>query len=426
MRSELSTILNRISEFSNKTSDKISPHNLHHVRVLIDEYVSVLINKLSLEEAKNILDEPQGNMQGNILHIAAKFGDSLQIRRVLDLVNSDLFRHEFGKASDKRNSKYYTNLRDSGFFTPLHHAAKNGWAELAALLIENGAETNPKSAPYDREWLPIHYAAKGGHVEVIKVLIANRADKEAKTAFGLTPLVIAAEFGRLEALRFLLEIGADKNAKTIPENYCMNALHYAAVDGYNDVVLMLIGAGIKIEEKTLSGLTALHFAVGAGHAETINILLQNGADTEVKTHMNHDILYLAAAKGRKDSVQMLLKWGIGNLKQALRVARKNSNHEIADTIELYQTAIKNLFAMKNLPENLSAMLRGFSRETIYEDKIILGHKVTLNARGIMNLRRKVRIAGKKMTLAQVAHHKNKEKLFDDLAALEKVIGLYKI
>ncbi len=418
-------ILNRISGFSYRSLEKISEPNLQNIRGLIAEYVDFLINNFRLEEAKNILDQQQGNIQGNILHIAAKFGDVFQIKRILEFIDSDAFSYEFGKASDARNSRYYVNLRDSAFLSPLHHAAKNGWVEALSLLIHYGAETNPKSSANDREWLPIHYAAKAGHLEIVKTLIASRADKEAKTAFGLTPLMIAAEFGRLEILQYLLEIGANKNAKTIAENYCMNALHYAAIDGYNDVAVALIRAGVNIEEKTLSGLTPLHFAVGAGNADTVNILLQNGADIDVKTNMNHDLLYLAAAKGKTESVRMLLKWGVGNLKQAARIARKNSNNEIANEINLYRKAIIKLFSMRNLPQNLSAMIRSFSRETIYQDKIILEKNVTFNARGIMNLRYRVGISRKKMTLSQAAHRKHNEKLFDDLAVLEKVIGLYK-
>ena len=126
MNAELNLIADKISEFSGKTLAKISPENLAQIRALISQYVEVLVNKIGGEEAKDILDEPQRN----ILHIAAKFVDAVQVKKIMNFANVDLSKGYFGKAADGRDAKYYANLYDENFFTPVHYAAQNGWSEV--------------------------------------------------------------------------------------------------------------------------------------------------------------------------------------------------------------------------------------------------------------------------------------------------------
>lgn len=422
MNAELNLIADKISEFSGKTLAKISPENLAQIRALISQYVEVLVNKIGGEEAKDILDEPQRN----ILHIAAKFGDAVQVKKIMNFANVDLSKGDFGKAAEGRDAKYYANLYDENFFTPVHYAAQNGWSEVLKILLENGANASPKSAPKDREWTPIHYAAKSGHLEIVKILISNRVDKEIKTSFGLTPLLVGAEFGHAEIVKFLLEERAEKNVKTIPDNHCMNALHYAAVGGFADVVQILLDAGINKELQTTSGATALHFAVSSGNAKVVEILLMSGVDKEVKTALGHDILYLAASKSKKEVLLLLLKWGIGDLEEALHIAKDHSNQEIVAEIERYQKAIKNLFTLKNLPMDLGGMIKNFTRENLSEGKIILENSVVFNAYGILSVKQKVGMIKKEiLSLAQVAKKNGDENLANDLELLRKTAGLDK-
>ena len=416
MNQELSTITDKIAEFSGKIILKNSLENLDTVRSLIANYVDIL-TKMDGEEVKNILAEPRNN----ILHIAAKFGATESLKKVLNFVTVDINHGDFGKAMDGRDAKFYTAVRDENFFTPLHHAAKRGWADVVKVLLENGAEISPKSSPKEREWVPIHYAAKGGHLEVIKFLIANRADKEAKTSFGLTPLLVGAEFGHLAVVEFLLAERVQINVKTTEENHCMNALHYAAVGGFPDVTLALIKAGIDKEFKTTSGTTALQFGISVGDVKVTQVLLENGADKNIKTASGHDILYLAASKGKKEVLSLLLQWGIGNIEEAVKIAKDHSNKEIVAILESYQKEIKNLFAGKNLPVDLVAVVKSFTKETLSADRIRFESGVSFNAYGILSLEYKAGIFTKeKISLAQAAEKMGNDSLSDSLTFLEKL------
>ena len=54
-------------------------------------------------------------------------------------------------------------------------------AEIAKVLIDNGAEVNAKS---DRGDTPLHWAAEKNAAEIAKVLIANGAEVNAKSDHG--------------------------------------------------------------------------------------------------------------------------------------------------------------------------------------------------------------------------------------------------
>ena len=114
-------------------------------------------------------------------------------------------------------------------FKPLHLAARYESADVAALLIERGAEVDAE----DDGWTPLHYALLGGvrrpGFQVANLLLEHGADVHAATsAMGWTPLHLAAhlaDYGwpgskgvrglNVRALvQALVERGADVNART--------------------------------------------------------------------------------------------------------------------------------------------------------------------------------------------------------------------
>jgi ankyrin repeat protein len=61
----------------------------------------------------------------------------------------------------------------------------------------------------------LHWAAANGRVEVINVLVQLGADKEAKAAYGATPLHAAAGMRQVEAIKALEQLGAQIDAQTV-------------------------------------------------------------------------------------------------------------------------------------------------------------------------------------------------------------------
>jgi ankyrin repeat protein len=78
--------------------------------------------------------------------------------------------------------------RDEEGSTPLHHAAWKGHAEVAALLLDAGADVNAQNENTHYGGTPLHAAAHGNQRTVAEVLIARGADLNARSGNGRTPL----------------------------------------------------------------------------------------------------------------------------------------------------------------------------------------------------------------------------------------------
>ena len=95
-------------------------------------------------------------------------------------------------------------------WTALHLAAFFGHRDLAALLIERGADINArsKSETFARVNTPLHAAAANRQVEVARLLVERGADVNARDGSGFTPLALAANSRSDLLMLLLLENGA--------------------------------------------------------------------------------------------------------------------------------------------------------------------------------------------------------------------------
>ena len=106
--------------------------------------------------------------------------------------------------------------------TPLHNAlAKAGrpyYYYVVKLLVDKGADINAKTIPYietgafmrdvrTKGETPLHRAAAYSDEKTIKFLLDNGADKEAKDAYGNSPLTWASEHLRPGSILILLAYG---------------------------------------------------------------------------------------------------------------------------------------------------------------------------------------------------------------------------
>ena len=123
----------------------------------------------------------------------------------------------------------------------------------------------------------LHLAAARGHEQCVDLLLEALANLEAKLLQGTTALHMAARRNQAKMVKFLVEKGADKDMLT-DDAAQVTAMHFAASEGYMDVLLTLISLKAGVDIGSTAGATPLHFAALSGHRDIAQVLLREGGD----------------------------------------------------------------------------------------------------------------------------------------------------
>lgn len=237
---------------------------------------------------------------------------------------------------------------------PLTLAARCGYAETVAILLEAGASPHEK----DGEGLTaFDWATRNGDDGVLAVL----------RSFGIvdTPisqaeiLLKAASAGAIEAAQEEIAAGADIDTRDRRrETRNKTPLMLAAMSGHSEMVRMLLTAGANPHLEDLAGgevpfllsggysadslteygyqagRTALMLAIEAGHREVVEVLLTAKPDLNQQDGLEATALTIACEKGHLDIVQKLVAEGADlNLQvqgdNALSIAVAEKQEEIA-------------------------------------------------------------------------------------------------
>ena len=146
----------------------------------------------------------------------------------------------------------------------------------------------------------------GDSTSLLQALDAG-ADVDHADSDGRTALVKCSAYGHVEAVGALLSRGATTTVQTA-EGQC--ALHCAAADGHEQVVLLLLGASdCAVDLKDEDGRTALHFAAAAGFDVVCASLLAHGSDCNVSDCCGSTPLHMASSAGAQRAAEALLAAG---------------------------------------------------------------------------------------------------------------------
>jgi ankyrin repeat protein len=128
-------------------------------------------------------------------------------------------------------------------WTPLHLAAFFGWAELANVLIDRGAELDSRSTNSMKN-TPLHAAAAGGSTPLVDLLLKRGANPNATQEGGWTALHAAAQSGNRSMVETLVAHGADVNQRAANNQ---SPLDMALLKGHQDLVELLENLGAKLQ-----------------------------------------------------------------------------------------------------------------------------------------------------------------------------------
>jgi ankyrin repeat protein len=284
------------------------------------------------------------------IHDAVKAKD---IEKVKTLLTNGADVNAMDKASEG------SSRVNSPLGTPLHYAVQLNLNDIAALLLDRGANVNAKdgSGITPVQWaisydfkeivkllrqhgaqLNIHDAALLGDLATVKEFLDKGTDVNARTGGEKTPLLLAVQRRHGELVKLLLAKGADPNAK---DNDQRTSLHFAAMDANREiieillanradihardyqgktpllwvgtdskeVVEVLLAKGAGVNERETDGDTPLHRAARGSFTEMAESLLAKGADVNAKNERGETPLQLAIKQGDKDFAALLRKHG---------------------------------------------------------------------------------------------------------------------
>jgi thiosulfate/3-mercaptopyruvate sulfurtransferase len=116
-------------------------------------------------------------------------------------------------------------------------------------------------------------------------------DINARVANEMTPLMRAALKGDSGMARKILAASGELAARNGDGN---NALWLACVERHLDMIDLLIGAGIDLDNLNDNGATALMYAASSGRTEVVAHLLARGADIALETLDGFSAMDMAA------------------------------------------------------------------------------------------------------------------------------------
>ncbi|MBB5460974.1 MULTISPECIES: ankyrin repeat domain-containing protein [unclassified Paraburkholderia] len=164
-------------------------------------------------------------------------------------------------------------------------------------LLAKGMDPNS----VDNQGIPLLViAAREKSDKVAAALLANpKTDIEIQDKAGENALMMASLVGDLNFVNLLIAKDAEVNKKG------WAPLHYAAANGHDDIVKVLLDHSAYVDAGSPNGTTPLMMAARGGHVSTVKLLLDNGADLSVKNQIGMTALDFAKTYKEPDVVEGL-------------------------------------------------------------------------------------------------------------------------
>ena len=183
--------------------------------------------------------------------------------------------------------------------------------ELSRTALDNGAPLNFLTQGFFREILttgPLRKAVSRGYAKIARLLLDKGADHELRDEEEGHILIIPAMRGFRNVIQVLLEFGADING-----GGTSSPLASAIVEGQTEMFFFLLERGADASFlNEISGANTLYWAVRNGYESMVRILHAHGMDFNVPRRSN--LLVMEAMKGGHNTVaQALVELGATNL-----------------------------------------------------------------------------------------------------------------
>lgn len=166
--------------------------------------------------------------------------------------------------------------------TLLMRAAQVGEPAVVQLLLAHGAQVNARDPQYGQTALM--FAARAGHAPVASMLLARGAEVNLATKRGDPPAWVKpnSQAGYGFGIGIIRGGTPADRGRRDPAPGGMTAMHYAARQGFTDVVEMLLKAGAEIDSREANDITPLLMAISNNNMTAAQFLLAHGGDVNAQ------------------------------------------------------------------------------------------------------------------------------------------------
>eukprot|EP00160_Parvularia_atlantis_P014412 Unigene356_Nuclearia_a/m.1230 Unigene356_Nuclearia_a/g.1230 ORF Unigene356_Nuclearia_a/g.1230 Unigene356_Nuclearia_a/m.1230 type:complete len:1228 (+) Unigene356_Nuclearia_a:36-3719(+) len=235
-------------------------------------------------------------------------------------------------------------IEDSGL-RPVHLATRTNQLPILAALLEAGADVNAQAlgtSPDSDGTTALHLAVRLSYKDITDLLlsqprinvnlrdrynnsvlwnslasgmysaaaavIAKGANCNERMADGSTLLHRAVRSLDVQAVRFLLSNRANVNDVNNAKESPLHAV--CAIDGKQDVLVMLLEAGADVTLQNAEGQTPMHVALQRGPMSYAQVLLQHGQlPLDLVDNEGYNLLWLALERGERAFAGQLVQRG---------------------------------------------------------------------------------------------------------------------
>ncbi|XP_076069171.1 ankyrin repeat domain-containing protein 16-like isoform X2 [Oratosquilla oratoria] len=189
------------------------------------------------------------------------------------------------------------DLQNKDGWTSFHVACREGFRHIITFLLDifpNAWNTVSKNGR-----TPLHTAAMHGHTEIVQMVLRCGHPTNTRDSCGNTPLLDALRMGHLDVAEVLLS--SDEGASILEHVDVMgrNVLHIVAEAGCTTAVKYLVEKwSMDVHTTSKNGMTALHWAAKEGQQETLHLLISVGSEVNKQDDKGRTALWLASC-GRK-------------------------------------------------------------------------------------------------------------------------------
>ncbi|MDD5403798.1 MAG: ankyrin repeat domain-containing protein [Sulfuricella sp.] len=156
--------------------------------------------------------------------------------------------------------------------TLMHMAAIGGDAETVEIVSKAGISVD---TPDSQSRTPLHLTAITGNKAAAEGFLKQGAALESRDGEDCTPLMRAALNNQAAVVAVMLKSGANPDIVFTTGESVLSPLYAAAINGYDEVVKLLLDAGTPVAKKVGGLPSVVDMAQEAGHQATVALLKES-------------------------------------------------------------------------------------------------------------------------------------------------------